>query len=641
MDPSESLRRLRQNLDPAQGAKERIKARMNAQIGESAMFEQVRSGLNPSPKTAADVWLRVRRGMGMQPAITALGRIRRFLDPTPSQRVMLRERVFGSLRPQQPSFIDALWKWSAAVAAVAIVVRVGPMLLTNTSLAPRTSASAEVVVSPMGQVSFLQNDEFWQPIDGAESVSLQQAGVIRTDEGHATITFPNYGLLRMDSDTVVAVEDVSAGLQPAPGSTVKLIAGRIWVQGLLPSYLRGIRITAGDASVEVHEGSVSIALAEDGTLDVSVWNRSATVARDGQSTVLVTGERLQGGPGIAFSVKNVDAKTAVDAYTEENVALDSLRRKEVAQLQLERRVANAGILPTSPLYVVKRAAEAVDRALTFTEQGKIEKQLVQAETRLNEAAALLTEGAGEEADTTLEEYKQSLLAISSSGSDLVRSLLHQEVAESTADVAAALPDDDAYALKQTVLEASAALPDGFVDARRVEGVLLLDTLAALDQAVTDGDLETASVTFEELQPYLTALKADQRSLPPDVRKEAMSSLSVIAGGLVAQAGEMDIPEELLAQMEAFAPVEEAEPAVQRDTLSDDEVANLAQRILRHVTTFETRRAQENTIIYELKQLKGNPDEERILISIYQDATPWIGAYVREALKELRGTQPLL
>ena len=619
MDPADRLHRLRDALLPPSGTQERVKARMHARIGESPVFSQIRSALNPSPRTAAQVWLHIRRSMGLQPAVGILSKLRRFLEPDASVRFILRERILQRLEPQSTSFADSLWQWSAAVAAVALIIRMGPMLLTNTSLTPRTSAQAEVVVMPTEGETYMLQAEFGIPLDPETGMRLEQPATFHVD-GQATFAFPNLGLVRAKNATVT-VWDTSAELQADAETTMEFDGneGSLWVQGLLPSYLRGIRIAVGnDVSVEVHEGSVSITKTGNGDIDIQVWSRSAKVIRSGENIVLVTGEALTVRDGETMVARRASTNAAEDPWVKQNIARDSVRRKEVAQLQLERRVANAGILPNSPLFVLKQAAEAVDSALTFDEQTRLEKQLAYAENRLNEAAALLSEGEDDAADSALEEYKRTLLAVASStGSDLVRSLLHQEVAESTADVAAALPDDEAYVLKETVLQASAELPDGFVDARRVEGVLLLDTLSALNQAVTDGDLAAASVTFTELEPYLSALKAEQRALPPDVRKDAMASLSVIASDLVSMAGEGNVPELLLAQVEPFAPLPEPvdTPAV---LFSFDEAQRMAKNILTDLEEFTTVHALENTIRDAIRDLAQEPrlNDELVLRNLY-------------------------
>jgi hypothetical protein len=603
MTSEDFLHRLRDASDPSPGARERVHARMRSGIEDAPLFARVRAALQPDPRTASSVWLRVQRSLGSPSPVTLLQRLQGLLRPSESARVLLRERVMAQLRPRTIVVGAELWKWAAATAAVALMIRWSPMLITNTSLTPRTSAQAEVTVMPEGEVSLLQA-ELWQPIDPETGLTMRQPGTIRTDDGQATVLLPNYGVVRMDSNTVLQILDTSADPQPAEGSTVKLLAGRIWVLGFLPEYLRGITVgVRGDTDVEVHEGSVSIAVADDGKMvDVSVWNRGASVSRGEGRVALVAGENVQVKDRSPLVVRRSDVADADNAWNAQNLAQDSLRRKEVAQSQLEWRAAQAGILPTSPLYVVKRVAEAVDRALTFSEEGRLEKQIVQAETRLNEAAALLSEGS--EAATALEEYKETLLAVASnSGSHLIRSLLEQELVESTADVAAALPDDESYALKETVLRVSAQLP--FVDKRRVEGVLVMDTLSALDQAIEEGDLDTVTSALGELQPYLSSLKHDERILPSDVRREAISSLEAISTRVMAQAGEVDVPADLVAYVEPFIPA----PIV--PALTAEQEDQRVQIIRRHLQKFDSVRALENTIIYELDQLQALQDAGKI------------------------------
>ena len=334
--------------------------------------------------------------------------------------------------------------------------------------------------------------------------------------------------------------------------------------------------------------------------------------------LLVAGERMELSDRSVELVKKIATKEYEEPWPSQNLAKDAVHRREIAQLQRERTAARAGILPTSPFYQVKRVAEAVDVLLTFDEKQKVEKQLQQASTRLDEAAAILASGGtGATAQTALDEYKTTMLSVASgSGGDSVTQfLVRQQVAEDTAQLSAALPDDSLYAVKKAVLEASADLPAPVVDSQNVEGVLFLDTLDTVSEAVEAGDIARAKEAFATAQMYLQSLTGSGDQLSPDVHKEAVSLLSTLAVTLQQQSGTGDTlaSEDFLKEINTYLPP----PTPTHIVMTDDEAQRIAQRIYNRVFVFKQSRSRWSQLMYEIKQLEGNPDEGTLLRHLYR------------------------
>lgn len=612
MLPSEqSLHRLRNLLEPSPGLQGRIKARLQAKIEASPAFLRAREAATPSAVQHKLIWQRILERIEPRLATSLLERLRDMLSPADWS---MTQAFLPALVPvrSRSSLPYRGAKWVAAFVIVLVVLRATPLLFLA---APRSSAESSVLVIPTsGRVSVSMRG-LWEPL--THEVRLEQGAQFRTEEGEATFILNDDGNLRMAPHTTVTLHDVTNRPEPAAGGpTITLLRGRIWVQGLVPEHIRGITIATPAGDVIVHEGSVSITATD--TVDVRVWDRHVLLAREGErGTTLVSGERTEWKPGASMFVKKIAPRENSEAWPSQNLSRDAVHRREIAQLQRERTVARAGILPTSPLYSVKRAAEAVDVLLTFDAQTKVEKQLQMASNRLDEATALIS-GGGSGATEALAEYRSALFAVAtgSGQNSVTQFLLRQQVAEDVAQVAAVLPDDLLYLVKKTVLEASADLPSSVVDAQNVEGTLFLDTLDSIQQAVAEGDIERAQQVLTEAQPYLIDLSAGDPGLAPEVRKEALSMLSSVVEGLkeVSESAEgADAPFDVfLEQIAGYLPA----PAPSALPMTEEELQRAVQAIVHRIFVFEQPRSRRNQLLLELKRLQGTADEGLLLRRLY-------------------------
>lgn len=628
MTPESSLERLRESLQPADMQRERVRTVMQRRIDGSAALLRARDEATPSDAQKQHVWQGIVHRIEL-PALTGMfDRVRALLTPSVQQQFAMRSRMFMRLSPVQVRSSYSRSKWVAAFVLVLLALRVSPALF----LAPQTIAESSVMLLPTRGNVEIALHALWQPV--VDEFTIDEPLQLRTDDGEATIILHDDGTIRLASDTKVSLHDVSDRPEPSiDGPTLTVSQGQVWVQGLLPKHLRGITIATPYGSVTVHAGSVSIAV-EDGRTTVRVWDRQADVSHAGVATSLIAGDRARFGEAAQLSVTELSNEEYAEDWVAQNLRRDAVHQREVAQMQQERRAAQAGILPTSPLYPVKRVAEKVDVLLTLSPEAKVQKQLQQASTRLNEAAALLADG-GTGAVTPLKEYKEALLAIASgSGGDSVTQfMVRQQVAENTADIAAALPSDELYPLKETVLRASVELAVSTVDASDVDGILLVDTLDALRQSIDAGDAAGAQATFTSLQPYLSSLEEND-SLKPDVKKEVMGLLSKAAEKLQLQSGTGLEITTLSADLEPYLP---KPPAVPTPTpLTDEEINVLVADIRARILVYSQARSRWNQLQQELVHLQGHYDEGRILRRLY-DALPENGLarYVRVAIQELR------
>lgn len=588
----------------------------------------------PSPTIQPLLWQRVLQRVASPVATSIFAQIRAFLSPAARTQQTMRQALLARLAPAPAQATHGAYKWVAAFAVVLIGLRASPFLF----LAPQSIADSAVIVTPTrGEVSIALHG-LWQPV--ASEVEIANSAGLQTAEGEATIMLHDDGNVRLASNTTVVLHDLSDRPEPVlDGPTLTLSKGTVWLQGLVPDHLRGLTVATPSGDISVHAGSVSV-FVDGSTVTVEAWDRHAVIHHDGTDTTLVAGERMKIDGAHASAVVTMEAREYERTWVSQNLQRDAVHQREIAQLQQERRAARAGILPNSPLYAVKRAAETVDVLLTLNPAEKVQKRLEQASTRLNEAGVLLAEG-HTGATVPLEEYRQTLIdvATGSGGDSVTQFLVRQEVAENASQVSAVLPGDESYLLKKAVLEASAELSQDTVDDQDVQGVLLVDTLDVLREAVANGDTAGAEEAYATLEQYLPSLMQRSDIIKPDIKKEALSLLSGVAQTLKDR--ESESGDTLAEELEPYLPP--APRPVVIASLSEEQLNSAVESALRNVfELYRMPRSRENALRTELQRFAGHADEGRFLRRLYHELpdNSELKALVRRAIQKLREEQLL-
>lgn len=606
------LRQLRSDLEPAAGAKARVQKMIRAELRAPKMLEQARSALTPAPGLMTQLWEQILSSVDPLAQLSLWDRMRQAFNPTEAIKDLVWARLLSRLEPAySPIFVGRPIKWAAAFAVVLVSVRMSPMLF----LAPASIAESSVtLLAREGNVEVLLGS-LWQPMTG--EITLHAPTRLQTQTAKATIIDHDDAVFRFASATRGTLRDLSdrpeSSLQEA---TIDLETGELWVLGLVPKHVRGVTVVTTQGRITVHEGSVSIKQVSNGVL-VRVFDRSAIVARHGKQLGIMAGQQTlltRDGDLVASTLDNDQFH---ETWVADNLMRDAAHQREIAQLQQERRAASAGILPSSRFYPVKRLAENVDVLFSLSEEERARKLITQANTRLNEAAALLqnaSTGSAEAADTALQEYKDTMLQVASGsgGSPLVQSLLQKEVVDAgSATVAAALPGDSAYALKQTIDETIQALPAG-LEKPNMDGEVLLDQLAAVKRQAAQGDTAVAKEKLAELADSIASLDSTGALtlVSAELREEAKAvaiQVSVVVQGPAEGVGlTLGVPPK-----ELVTPQHPSRPYITRP-MTGEQVAAKAQEIRGRVFLYGTKKAQYDALADQISLLIRNPDRGRIL-----------------------------
>ena len=605
MTPEKFLKGIQKDIRPSANLKAKIKQSMQSRIAtDSPLFAELKSAASPKKALQKTVWSRISSQIEL-PQADAFTRIKIAFQPSIELKEQIKARVLASLEPvQQIAYWPLTAKWTAAFALFGILVRISPMLFIASPTVAETQA---LLIPTRGEVS-VSIGGMWQKVE--REIVLEPGMKLRTHDGEASIVLHDDGVIRLDSKTTVELQDLADRLEPASEifPTLTLFTGQLWVQGLVPPQLRGITVATSHGHVTVNEGSVSIA--EDDFVDVDVYDRLATVQKNGEQVYLASGERTRLFEDNVLLVKKVPAKWYQYSWADQNLMRDAVHRHDIAQMQHERRIAQAGILPTSRFYAVKRFAELMDVWLTFDQEARVEKQLQVAETRLNEAAALIYNG--DEADVVLGEYRETLQAIAGGehNGSLAEFLVQRAIAGSTAQMTAALPGDESYAIKKMVLETSAELADGSNLQENAQRTLLIDGLAAMMRSADEGRIDMVQSVWSDLHPYLLTLEDENLSLDPAMYKEAKMLLTFLASSLhVARKRGASIDPELLDDIAMYLPAPKDTSVV---SLSEEEVMHIVMTIREKIFVYDMTKSRINQFIADIKALDGHPDQGRIL-----------------------------
>lgn len=558
------------------------------------------------------------------------------VQPSSSLRLKLRECILGRLPLEtHDSFMHGSLKWAASFALFLLVIRMMPLVF----LVPPTKADVGVQLIPIGNDVSAFIGGVWRNVPTPEVVSGPL--MIRTvGESKATLILNDDGVIRVGNDTTFKLHDIGDRPQFAhAGPTATLVRGQIWVLGLLPPVTESISIETVNGSIDINSGSASIR-EDSGRTTVTLYDRGATFRHDGETSFLVSGERGIANADGAFSIVKLPVSAFADAFVSQHLEQDAVHRTEIGKLQQERRARMAGILPTSILYSAKRIAEQVDVLFTLTHDGRMEKRIRQADTRLSEALALVKEGQNTEAAAPLTEYRDSLVAMAGgTGDNLVKYLLKKHIADASVSVDPQTSSGKIQLVRSAIVDVSASIPDTALQSRDIEGYVLVSKLTEINHMIAvQGNLSGALLAYADVSPYLQSLLAQEGGAHPLLQKEA-TSLLVSTSSLIKQAAkdsQNSIVVAVQTDLDQYLPDEPDTTLV-----SEAELQGIIDGILKRIFIFKAPLSRYNQLLHEMSELRGNPNRGTLLRRLYRALPEFgLGEYVLTEIKnfgdELKG-----
>lgn len=597
MSLEQDLQHLAGNVTPSDAKRHAMKMRMEARIRPSALLSVIAEA-----------------------------------QPEQTSFQALRGVILSRLQPLKPApMIHSGFKWAAAFAMFVLIIRSMPLIL----LAPATQAELGVQLVPGPESVSVFTGGVWTEV--TEPHILKNAVMIRTGSAGATLVMNDDGVLRLAADTTVKLHDL--GDRPhlqSTGPTATLIRGKVWAFGLLPPIVEGLVIETSYGTLSVNAGSVSLEDDDKGVVTVAVYDRGATLQNAKQTSFLVSGEKAALKEGKTFAIQRMDARVFTQPWVQANLSQDAVHRSDIAKLQEERRADVAGILPTSFLYSAKRMAEEVDVLFTLTHDGRTEKRISQANTRLSEALALIKEGADTEASTQLAEYKTSLVALAAGEDDnLVKYLIKKQIADASVSLGTSEenPDASIQLLKDAVTEVGAALPEADLKPQDIGGYVLVDRLIRINQMLARGDDPAVAVSeYAEISPYIQGLLADTGGSHPLLQKEARSLL-VNTSSLLKKLPKTDADPLLTAMGTDVSKYLPPEPE-KIEELNAKWAAQVEAMRHRIIDNLITPGGRYNQLLVEMDGIRNDPDRGHLLRLLQKELPERLGEYVNTEIKKL-------
>lgn len=619
------LQRLAENVTPGDGLRARVSDRIQARIQPRAL-----ANLVPGVTPAKDVRLSLRQrilGAIKPSSADELASLAADIGLPATSMNRLKNAVLSRLEPLQESVaIHSGLKWTAAFAVFILIIRAMPLIL----LAPSIQAEVGVQLIPGGEDVSVYVGGVWRP--SASPEILRGPVMVRTGIAPATLILSDQGVLRLAPNTVIKLHDSEAA-ESVLSPTATIVRGQLWALGLLPPIVDGLRLETSHGTLSLNAGSTSVS--DDGdSVSVSVFDKGVTFQHGKQTAFLVTGEKIVVKDDRPFSIISLPANIFAEPWVKDNLSQDAVHRNEIAKLQEERREKMAGILPTSIFYSAKRMAEEVDVFFTLTHDGRTEKRISQANTRLNEALALIKDGQNNEATGPLTEYKQSLVALASDdGDNLVKYLIKKQIADASTTLSTPLEGTGSVALLQeAVMQVGAAIPNGNLSARDIEGYILVDKLAQIHESLlAKQNSASAAETYAEVQPYLSALLQTQSGAHPLLQKEARALL-VSASALIKNTVKTGSDAVLIAMqtdIEQYLPQEQADVL-----LSEEELTARVQSMMERIFVFRHPRSRYNQLLAEMQNLRGDPNRGTLLRRLKHALPEGLGEYVNTEIQQL-------
>lgn len=629
-----SLAQASQSLTIQAAAKRRVfnQIQQRIQVSPVSLLQEAREALTPTKVEQRTIWARVQEAMSEVSKASFWSKVRSHFLPANELRDMLWARIEERLEPVPTSMFSRPIKLVAAFCLLVLAIRVSPFLL----LAPQTLADSPVTAMRTRGDAGILIGGLWQPIQ--EDLRLEKPSQLSTGEGELTLVLHDDAVIRLAPHTTITLNDLSDRPEKEHRDpTLILEQGQIWVLGLVPKPIRGISIATNEGQVMVQEGSISLTQ-DQGSVLLRVWDRTAKIMRRGISMSVLAGEEIELRRNEYPQPHKMQSSLYHEEWTERQLSRDAAHRREIAQLQQERRASSAGILPDSSLYPVKRLAEAVDVLFTVGSEARTRKRIQHANTRLSEAAALIKQGSGAQVvNQMLEEYKTTVLAVASGavlGDEIVDSILEQEVvAEATAGTAAALPDDESYVLKVAVRDTIAALPAS-VEKPDTTTAAVLDEIALAKRQAGEGEISEAKVNLDEARNSVLALTGSAATLTLEAQQEVEATIAVAQSTVEEVSDILPEPSDVPLKVSRTAPP--LRPSVpEYRPLTDEEIEQKAQEIRGRIYVFELKKSQLNELREQIRSLERNPDRGRILRRLYKILpSNGLAQYVRRQITDL-------
>ncbi|MEK7137082.1 MAG: DUF5667 domain-containing protein, partial [Patescibacteria group bacterium] len=402
-------------------------------------------------------------------------------------------------------------------------------------------------------------------------------------------------------------------------------------------------------NVQLKNGSISL-FVDPVRSTLQVYHRFADLmASTGQATHLIEGDQVTLLPEGAIQRNLVTKNMRSEEWVRTNLSRDAAHRTEVEEHMQELARAAAGILPTSAFYeLLKRPAEKLDLAMTWSATIRREKQMQHAQTRLNEAFVLLEQGEELAAAEPLAEYREAVAELASITPEEAAALLTPSLILSSTTVASALPHSPLYDVKEALVMASTTLPSSTIALAEVDLYLLSDALLQIEELIAEGSLEEALEAYSGIEGAVASVLEREELEEMKVAKDSLQALRTILRSIAVSlsfAEETAAPElastltDLRGRVALRLPTTGVPTPITATVASEEacmslkEVTRRINQFLAAVYVYETPRGQRNEVLRQIALLPDCEASGRVLAKVMNKVPVFTRSFVWEALQK--------
>lgn len=246
--------------------------------------------------------------------------------------------------------------------------------------------------------------------DSGDLVLIKPGDLIETDEhALATIIYDNHTVVRLDEDSELRLSDNDL-------EQIFLAEGSAWLNSPLDSGYNAVKIATSVMNARLPQGAFGITTRRNVTQLVTTTAAvELQISKQGGATELIT-IAPEKSVTIRKNIKNTRVNPSLvnsqdQPWVDDNLVRDEEHLDVVKGDTVDDGLATAGVLPGSVGDYVKKVANSAKTALTWDQDLKLHRQLLELDELFAEVIVLLENGDKVTADTTLLEYGHKFSAI--------------------------------------------------------------------------------------------------------------------------------------------------------------------------------------------------------------------------------------
>lgn len=481
------------------------------------------------------------------------------IEPSNDYKIITWQRLVSRMKQAQDSLLVRCYKIfkraiATTLACCLLFFTVFSFELTAPTNVIEASSETHLVILEGGvEVKSLGGD--WEKAHSHQPLRLLD--MIRTsDNTEAEIHFFNSTVTRLSPNTEVIIKElkVHPRIQRTGVVNLYLEEGQIWARALqVKDRYSKMVVETKDGKVSTSHATFSVSTSDSEGSEIASYDRVVDV------DVATDTKQLNEGYVVKLKNNGIIQKKIEDSHNDiqknwvdQNLERDIAFDQKLAEETVKVAEAEAGILPTSPLYQAKIVGEKTQEILPLenTKRGYLLLQL--AKKRLNESASLLSSNQVDLAEEVLADFSvivQDLAEIAKSDETLYAEVLAALKEKEQKFLAFNKTNSVLYRVKETIRDARESVVASEVEKKTVQLEIANESLHELADIIEREHPEFVQSELEKIQSIVKSLKENKEEMVHTeqlaLAKEALPVLDQLVEKVALKKEAGDIHSEVL------------------------------------------------------------------------------------------------